>query len=90
MNPGTIAAIAGWVGTVMLLLAYWLVSTDRVVGHGLGYQALNIGGSVGLGLAAIGGRVWSSATLNAVWALIGVGVLMNRRRHAPPESDPPA
>jgi hypothetical protein len=71
-----VAAVLGWIGTFMLLLAYWLVSNDRVSGHSVPYQALNIGGSVGLGLAAVAGRVWSAATLNAIWALIGVAVLV--------------
>ncbi len=71
-----VAAVLGWIGTFMLLLAYWLVSNDRVSGHSVPYQALNIGGSVGLGLAAVAGRVWSAATLNTIWALIGVAVLV--------------
>jgi hypothetical protein len=64
----------GWVGAALLLLGYWLVSTRRADGEGLPFQVVNIAGSVFLGIAAVGGRVWSSAALNTVWAAIGVVV----------------
>jgi len=71
-----VAAVLGWAGTFMLLLAYWLVSNEKVHGESVSYQVLNIGGSVGLGVAAVSGGVWSAATLNTIWGLIGVGVLL--------------
>jgi hypothetical protein len=71
-----VAAVLGWAGTFMLLLAYWLVSNDRVTGDSVPYQVLNIAGSIGLGVAAVAGGVWSAATLNAIWGLIGLAVLV--------------
>ncbi len=72
----TLAAVLGWIGIGMLLLAYWLVSNERVHGESVSYQVLNIGGSIGLGAAAVAGGVWSAATLNAIWGAIGLGVLV--------------
>jgi hypothetical protein len=72
----------GWVGAGLLMLGYWLVSTRRADGEGLPFQLVNIGGAVGLGIAAVGGRVWSSAALNAAWSAIGVVIVVRivRRR----------
>lgn len=72
----TVATVLGWAGTCMLLLAYWLVSNEKVHGESVSYQVLNIGGSIGLGVAAVSGGVWSAATLNTIWGAIGVGVLL--------------
>lgn len=93
MSAAEAAQAVGWVGAVLLLLGYWLVSTRRVDGEGLPFQLVNIAGSVFLGIAAVGGRVWSSAALNAVWALIGVAVsvrlLARRLRRAGRAAPPP-
>ncbi len=80
----TVLQTLGWFGTTMFVIGYWLVSTGRVSGEGLVFQGLNIGGSIGLGLAAFGGRVWASVALNLIWLAIGVPVvvrlLVRRRR----------
>jgi hypothetical protein len=68
------AQAIGWAGAGLLLLGYWLVSTRRADGEGIPFQVVNIAGSVFLGIAAVGGRVWSSVALNSVWAVIGVVV----------------
>ncbi len=78
MNFGTLAAVLGWIGAVLLIVAYWLVSTRRVHGSGVVFQTLNICGSTGLGAAAVSGGVWSAVTLNGIWVAIGVVVLARR------------
>lgn len=76
-------ALLGWIGAVLLLAGYVQVSRGRYSGDGPHYQALTLLGSLGLGLAAVGGRVWSSVALNATWVVIGVVTLLRgwtRRR----------
>jgi uncharacterized membrane protein YccC len=73
------STLLGWVGAGLLLAAYVQVSRGRYPGDGLRYQALTLLGSLGLGLAAVGGRVWSAAALNAAWIAIGVVTLARRR-----------
>lgn len=88
MTFATVAAALGWVGTLLALSGYWAVSTGRIPGDGVTFQLLNVFGSLGLGVAAVGGKVWSAATLNAVWMAIGIGVLLQiaaRRRAAGPK-----
>jgi hypothetical protein len=97
MSWPVFASTVGWTGTVLLLLAYGLVSTRRLSGDGATFQLLNVGGSAGLGVAAVAGGVWSAATLNALWVAIGLVVLARlalRRAAGGPapraEADPPA
>lgn len=70
------AATVGWVGAVLLLAGYGLVSVRRLDGDGALFQLLNVGGSTGLGLAAVAGGVWSAAVLNGLWVAIGLAVLV--------------
>ena len=69
----------GAVGPVLLLGAYYLVSTGRVTATAPRYQAMNLVGSlVLLGYSAMF-DAWVSVVLNAVWALIaGWGLLRGR------------
>jgi hypothetical protein len=90
MTVADAAQAVGWIGAGLLLLGYWLVSTRRVDGEGAPFQVVNIAGSIFLGIAAAGGRVWSSVALNGVWAAIGLAVVLRgavlrrRRRDRPP------
>ncbi len=40
--------VVGWVGALAVLLAYGLVSADRLSSRSRSYQLLNVGGAVGL------------------------------------------
>lgn len=75
MTFAGVAAVLGWLGALALLVGYWAVSTRRVRADGAVFQVVNVVGSGGLGIAAIAGRVWSAAVLNAVWVVIGVVIL---------------
>jgi hypothetical protein len=77
--PAAPLALLGWIGAVLLLAGYVQVSRGRYSGDGRHYQALTLLGSLGLGLAAVGGRVWSSVALNATWVAIGVVTLLRGR-----------
>jgi hypothetical protein len=79
VNWQLLVTVAGWSGAVGLLIGYALVSSGRMAGDGLGYQLVNVLGSIGLGAAAFVGRVWSSVALNGVWVLIGLAALSRLR-----------
>jgi hypothetical protein len=75
----------GWAGAAALLLAYGLVSTKRVTGDAVSYQALNlVGGVCVLGNSFYYGAM-PSAAVNAVWiaiALLALGRRVLERRPA--------
>lgn len=73
----------GWIGAVMLLLAYFLVSTKRVGGASVRYQSLNVVGSLLVGANALYYSALPSFSINIVWIGIGVTVLASRSRSQP-------
>lgn len=64
--------IIGWIGMVLILVAYFLVSFDIVTVHNIWFQLLNIVGSLGLALVAFGRRDWQPMVLNIIWILIAI------------------
>ena len=69
--------IIGWIGAVLVLLAYALVSTNRVRAQSAVYQCLNIGGALGLVVNSGWNGAIPSAVVNLVW--IGIGVYALRQ-----------
>ena len=58
-----------------MLVAYWLVSKNKIKGESRAYQLLNVAGSVVLAVYALLLGAWPSMGLNVVWALIGLMML---------------
>lgn len=64
--------IVGWIGMILILGAYFLISFDILTVHNIWYQLLNIVGSFGLVLVAFGRKDWQPMVLNIVWILIAI------------------
>ena len=63
--------VAGWIGAVLILLAYLLLSAGRLTGQSLTYQLMNVFGAAGFIVNGWWHRAIPSATLNVIWLLIG-------------------
>ena len=72
--------VIGWSGAVLLLLAYWLLSSGRLKGGSTTYQLMNIAGAVGFVVNSGWNGALPSAAMNLVWIGIGVYALLHRRR----------
>jgi hypothetical protein len=76
--------IAGWGGALLILLAYLLLSSGRLTGQSLAYQAMNVVGASGFVVNGWWHRALPSATLNILWLMIGLfasmQILKRRRR----------
>lgn len=71
--------VAGWIGAVTVLTAYWLVTRS---GTSVLYHALNAIGAGGLLVNALHHRAFPSTSVNVVWiaiALWGIGVSSRNR-----------
>ena len=76
-NQKLLLDIAGWAGAALLLAAYWMVSTKRVAGDSVGYQSLNIVGSILLLANTAYYGAYPSAFVNLVW--LGIAVYAVRK-----------
>ncbi|GAA2243567.1 hypothetical protein N1031_13520 [Herbiconiux moechotypicola] len=73
-------SIIGWCGTILLLLAYALLTARRLRASGALYQAMNLVGGLALLLNTAYAGAWPSAALNLVWFGIGAAGLLRTRR----------
>ena len=64
--------ITGWTAMVLILIAYFLITTDKVNSRSFLYQMLNLVGAVFFVVYLTFQKAWPSVALNAIWALIAV------------------
>jgi hypothetical protein len=64
--------ILGWIGALLILLAYALISFKKIEGNSLGYQLLNIFGSVFLLVNTYYWGAIPSTLVNLIWTIIAV------------------
>jgi hypothetical protein len=75
--------VVGWVGMALLISAYALVTTGRLLGPSLTFQVMNLVGGAALMINSAYYDAWPSAVLNLVWVVIGgVGLARARLRRA--------
>ena len=66
------AEIAGWYGTVAILVAYTLISFSVISGDDLFFQLLNLTGALGIIAIAAYKKVRQSIVLNIFWAGVAI------------------
>jgi len=76
--------ILGWIGTVLFLVAYALVSVKKVEGDSLSYQGMNIQAGILLVINTLYWRAYPSLGLNAAW--IGIALFTLGRKYQPKSS----
>lgn len=76
MLVSTIMDVIGWSGAVLVLSAYFLVSTKRLVGDSAAFQWLNLSGGVGLLVNTLFYRAYPSSLVNIVWIVIAGATLL--------------
>ena len=63
--------VLGWIGMVLILIAYGLLSTNKI-SNGKLYQILNLIASIFMAIGLLPKNAWFSFTLQIAWALIGI------------------
>ena len=67
--------LIGWIGSIEVILAYALISMQKVTARNLGYQLLNGTGAVFLILNTLYYGSYPSTFINVVWLIIaGVAI----------------
>ena len=68
--------VVGWIGALLILAAYALLSAGRLDARSPAYQWLNVFGAIGFILNSGWNGAWPSAALNVIWVGIGVVTLV--------------
>jgi hypothetical protein len=82
MELATFTQIVGWIGTFLIVLAYYLVSSKRLEGTNKLYQLMNLFGAIGLGINVLYQQAWPSVALQTVWGAIAVLALLKKTKPA--------
>ena len=75
MVPKILIDILGWIGSILYLLAYALVSMKKTEGDSILYQGMNIIAGVLLIIYTLSLEAYATTGLNAVWVAIGLVTL---------------
>jgi len=63
--------IFGWIGMILVLVAYALLSTNKIE-NGKLYQILNLVAAIFMAIGLFPTKAWFSFTLQIIWGLIAV------------------
>ena len=63
--------ICGWVGMVLVLIAYALLSTNKIT-NGKVYQFLNLIAAIFMAIGLFPKNAWFSFALQVVWGVIAI------------------
>jgi hypothetical protein len=72
--------IVGWLGAMLILLAYGLVSAGRLDARGAMFQWMNLVGAAGFVANSGYHGAWPSTVLNIVWIGIAAASLVRLAR----------
>lgn len=80
MTVKLVVDIVGWIGAILILLAYVAVSTKKVAGDSYAYQTGNLLGSICLILNTVFYGAFPSSGVNVVWAGIAIFIIIKRKK----------
>lgn len=72
--------LLGWIGSVEVVLAYGLVSYQKIEAKSLIYQGLNLTGGFFLIILTYYYKAYPSTFINVVWLLIAFFAILNMMR----------
>lgn len=76
-----IVDVVGWIGSILLVIAYWLVSQNKVKAQSIKYQSLNIIGSLMLIINTFYYKAFPSTALNVIWIIIGFVYIVKAKKN---------
>ncbi|MEK7636259.1 MAG: hypothetical protein AAB362_01050 [Patescibacteria group bacterium] len=76
----SISSYAGWIGMILILLGYYLISSGRVDGKSRLYHAINFLGAFGITINVLVQNALPTVVLNVVFALIALWGLLRKNK----------
>jgi hypothetical protein len=74
-----IYTFVGFVGALMVVLAYWANQADRLPSHDWRFPAANLGGSILILVSLYDAWNWPSVVIELFWATISIYGLLRAR-----------
>lgn len=71
--------ICGWIGMILVLVAYALLSTNKIK-NGILYQMINLVAAVFMAIGVFPKNAWFSFALQVIWAIIGVVAIIQIKK----------
>lgn len=74
--------ILGWIGMILVLVAYALLSTSKIE-NGKLYQGLNLVAAILMAIGLFPTKAWFSFTLQVIWglfALVAIIKMINKNK----------
>lgn len=69
--------IFGWIGMMLVLAAYLLLSTNKIQ-NGYLYQILNLLAGIFMAIGLLPKNAWFSFTLQIIWAVIALVAIIKK------------
>jgi hypothetical protein len=73
--------LIGWIGTVLIVLAYYMLTRKKISAISPVYQAMNLFGAVFVGINVYYQQAWPALTLQIVWGAIALSMLIRRKKY---------
>lgn len=71
--------VAGWVGTILIIGAYFLTSREYLITKGKTDEWMNVLGAVGVGINVYHQHAWPAVALQATWGIIAIASLLKKK-----------
>ncbi len=71
--------IVGWVGMILVLLAYILLSTNKLK-NGVTYQIMNLLAAVLMAIGLYPKNAWFSFVLQVVWGIVAIIAILKMQK----------
>jgi hypothetical protein len=71
----TIEDLSGWIGALLVLIAYYMVSSGKAKAESINFQLINIIGAAFLIYYTYACQAYASMTVNIIWVGIGFSSL---------------
>lgn len=82
MNP-YFYSIIGWIGMILIILTYFLLSNKRLVPKSINYNLLNAIGGIGVLVSSIYAKLWLAIVFSIFWIVIAVYSIYKIEKNRP-------
>ncbi len=80
----SLTQVLGWFGTLLILLAYFLVSFKKIDVNSRNFQLMNLIGALALGVHVFYQKSWPALFLEIVWG--GIAFISLIKKKSPDEN----